>query len=113
VGPISHTQLTHTAQVIYENKPDFVSVQEIESLEVIDEFYSKFIRKKYNQLPYHMLIEGNDPRGIDLGLLLDNNSFPGVNTITTDTILILQMLTDHSFHVTVLKWTLHCLKAKN
>jgi endonuclease/exonuclease/phosphatase family metal-dependent hydrolase len=82
VGPISHTQLTHTAQVIYENKPDFVSVQEIESLEVIDEFYSKFIRKKYNQLPYHMLIEGNDPRGIDLGLLLDNNSFPGVNTIT-------------------------------
>ena len=29
-----------------------------------------------------MLIEGNDPRGIDLGLLLDNNSFPVVNTIT-------------------------------
>jgi hypothetical protein len=45
VEPISHTQGTHTAEVIYENKPDFVGVQEIESLEVLDEFYSKFIKK--------------------------------------------------------------------
>ena len=80
VEPISHTQRSHTAQVIYENKPDFIGVQEIESLEVLDEFYAKFI-KDHCKLPYHMLIEGNDPRGIDLGLL-DGNSYPVVNIIT-------------------------------
>jgi endonuclease/exonuclease/phosphatase family metal-dependent hydrolase len=80
VEPISHTQRTHTAEVIYENKPDFVGVQEIESLEVLDEFYSKFIKKHLN-LPYHMLIEGNDPRGIDVGLL-DGNPYPVTNIKT-------------------------------
>jgi Endonuclease/Exonuclease/phosphatase family len=80
VEPISHTQRTHTAEVIYENKPDFVGVQEIESLEVLDEFYSKFIKKHLN-LPYHMLIEGNDPRGIDVGLL-NGNPYPVTNIKT-------------------------------
>jgi endonuclease/exonuclease/phosphatase family metal-dependent hydrolase len=80
VEPISHTQRGHTAEVIYKNKPDFLGVQEIESLEVLDEFHTKFIKKHW-KLPYHMLIEGNDPRGIDLGLM-DRNSFPVSNIIT-------------------------------
>lgn len=80
VESISHTQRSHTAEVIYKNKPDFVGVQEIESLEVLDEFHSKFIKKHW-KLPYRMLIEGNDPRGIDVGIL-DGNSYPVTNIIT-------------------------------
>jgi endonuclease/exonuclease/phosphatase family metal-dependent hydrolase len=68
IEPLSHTQRNATAQVIYKNKPDFVGVQEIESLPALDEFYYKYI-SKHHKLPYHMLIEGNDPRGIDVGLL--------------------------------------------
>jgi endonuclease/exonuclease/phosphatase family metal-dependent hydrolase len=75
--PLSHTQRKATAQVIIENKPDFVGVEEIESLSALDQFYYKFI-SKYHKLPYHMLIEGNDPRGIDVGLL-NGQAFPVVN----------------------------------
>jgi hypothetical protein len=59
--PISHTQ-SHTAMVIYNNEPNFVGVQEIESLPVLKQFYHKHI-SKYYKLPYEMLIDGNDNRG--------------------------------------------------
>lgn len=77
IEPLSHTQRSATAQVIYKNKPDFVGVQEIESLPALDEFYYKYI-SKHHKLPYHMLIEGNDPRGIDVGLL-NGPEFPVTN----------------------------------
>jgi endonuclease/exonuclease/phosphatase family metal-dependent hydrolase len=73
VEPISGTQRSATAMVIYRNKPDLVAVQEIESLPVLDEFHSKFI-SRFHKLPFHMLIEGNDPRGIDLGMLSNTKS---------------------------------------
>ena len=75
--PISHNQRTATAQVITENKPDFVGVEEIESLSALDQFYYKYISKNH-KLPYHMLIEGNDPRGIDIGLM-NGPAFPVAN----------------------------------
>jgi len=72
--PISHTQRSHTAMVIYNNEPNFVGVQEIESLPVLKQFYHKYI-SKYYKLPYEMLIDGNDNRGIDVGLL-NNDKYP-------------------------------------
>ena len=77
IEPLSHTQRSATSQVIYRNKPDFVGVQEIESLSALDQFYYKYI-SKHHKLPYHMLIEGNDPRGIDVGLI-NGPAFPVLN----------------------------------
>lgn len=58
--------------VIYNNEPNFIVVQEIESLPVLKQFYHEYI-SKYYKLPYEMLIDGNDNRGIDVGLLNNDN----------------------------------------
>lgn len=77
IEPISHTQRSNTASVIYKNKPNFMGVQEIESLPALDEFNYKFI-SKFHKILYNMLIEGNDPRGIDVGLM-NGPEFPVIN----------------------------------
>lgn len=55
-----------TAQVITANMPDVLAVQEVESLEALDEFNRTYLNRAY---PYMILVDGNDPRLIDVGLL--------------------------------------------
>lgn len=63
---IDDQQRKNTAQVILKNDPDVICLQEVESLETLKKFNSKYLKRKY---PYSMLIDGNDMRKIDVGIL--------------------------------------------
>lgn len=59
-------QRKNTARVILENDPDVICLQEVENLETLKQFKSKYLNRKY---PYAMLIDGNDLRLIDVAIL--------------------------------------------
>ncbi|MFZ3060420.1 MAG: endonuclease/exonuclease/phosphatase family protein [Candidatus Methanoperedens sp.] len=59
-------QRKNTARVILENNPDVICLQEVENLATLKQFNSNYLNRKY---PYAMLIDGNDPRQIDVGIL--------------------------------------------
>lgn len=63
---IDDKQRKNTAQVILENNPDVICLQEAENLETLKQFNSRYLKRMY---PYAMLIDGNDPRLIDVGIL--------------------------------------------
>lgn len=54
------------AKAILENKPDVLAVQEVENLEALIYYNRHFLDNYY---PYMMVIDGNDPRQIDIGIL--------------------------------------------
>lgn len=66
-SPISHTQRKATAAVIAQNNPDIIALVEVESMEALRKFNSNFLKSK--RYPHYMLIDGNDPRGIDVAVL--------------------------------------------
>ena len=57
-----------TAKVIKATKADVIALQEVENMAVLKKFRTKFLqsRKIY---PYVLLIDGNDPRKIDVAVL--------------------------------------------
>lgn len=57
----------NTAQAILDAKPDILAVQEVENLYTLRNFNEQYLD---NYLDRMVLIDGNDPRGIDVGLLL-------------------------------------------
>lgn len=68
----------HTARVIEETKADVVCLAEVEDRVALQDFSRQHLwrrtrrrGRRYKELlyPYNMLIDGNDPRGIDVGLL--------------------------------------------
>ncbi len=59
-------QRNNTARVILENDPDVMCLQEVENFETLKQFNSNYLHRKY---PYAMLIDANDPRQIDVGIL--------------------------------------------
>jgi endonuclease/exonuclease/phosphatase family metal-dependent hydrolase len=59
-------QRNNTAKVIIENQPDILAVQEVENLDALKNFNSKYLNRSYE---YQMLVDGNDPRKIDVGVL--------------------------------------------
>jgi endonuclease/exonuclease/phosphatase family metal-dependent hydrolase len=62
--------LKNTAKVIHEMNADVLSLVEIEDKRTLDQFNSQRIGKDgYNKYTYTMLIDGYDPRGIDVALL--------------------------------------------
>jgi len=65
-GPIAKSLRKLTAKIILDNDPDILAVQEVENLEALFLFNSKYLKHAY---PYYLLIDGNDGRGIDVGLL--------------------------------------------
>jgi endonuclease/exonuclease/phosphatase family metal-dependent hydrolase len=65
-GPISKSARRLTARVISENNPDVLAVQEVENLEALIQFNRNYLDNTY---PYLMVIDGNDPRQIDVGVL--------------------------------------------
>lgn len=54
------------AQRIITMNVDVLGVQEVENIDILKEFNRKNLKGLY---PYQVLIEGNDPRFIDIGLL--------------------------------------------
>lgn len=65
-GPISKAARKATAKVITENAPDILALQEVENLFALLAFNQKWLKNAY---PYAMVLDGNDPRGIDVGVL--------------------------------------------
>ena len=54
------------AQRIIAMDVDVLAVQEVEDIDILKQFNAKYLNNSY---PYRVLIEGNDPRFIDVGLL--------------------------------------------
>ncbi|MGG5818424.1 endonuclease/exonuclease/phosphatase family protein [Falsiroseomonas sp. HW251] len=65
-GPIGEAERLATAQVILANDPDVVALQEVENIEILDAFNRQYLKRRY---PYSMVVDGNDPRQIDVGIL--------------------------------------------
>lgn len=61
-----------TAKAIAALKADFIGLQEVENLETLKLFNQKFLKEQTSQYPFPLLIDGNDPRLIDVGLLSKN-----------------------------------------
>jgi len=57
----------NTARVIAEINADVLCLVEIESRPAMVEFNKRFLKRK-SRYPYKLLIDGNDPRGIDVGI---------------------------------------------
>jgi endonuclease/exonuclease/phosphatase family metal-dependent hydrolase len=55
-----------TAQAIKATNADIICLQEVENLDTLKSFQSQFLAGKY---PYKYLIDGNDPRLIDVAVL--------------------------------------------
>lgn len=65
-GPVSKSLRKATAEVILANAPDVLALQEIENLEALKLFNRHYLKGEY---PYALVIDGNDPRQIDVGVL--------------------------------------------
>ncbi len=62
---ISEPERDLTAKAIKETKADILALQEIENLDTLKNFQSNFLKSH----PFQYLIDGNDPRLIDVGVL--------------------------------------------
>jgi len=63
--------VSNTGRVISEVKADILCLVEVENRLTLDRFNRQVLAKMPDFLPYehNLLIDGNDPRGIDIGLL--------------------------------------------
>lgn len=60
----------NTGRVINEIKPDILVCVEIENRPTLDRFNYQVLKEQFGfNYPYLMVVDGNDPRGIDLGIL--------------------------------------------
>lgn len=70
MGKLVKSKETKDSQTIAERvlaiNVDVLAVQEVENISILKEFNKKYLSSLY---PYQVLIEGNDPRFIDVGLL--------------------------------------------
>lgn len=57
------------AKIILENDYDVMAVEEVENLKALNAFSDQFLDGKYDAY----LIDGNDPRGIDVGFLVKSS----------------------------------------
>lgn len=65
-NPTTNVARKLTAKVILENDPDLMALQEVENMEALIEFNRHYLDNKY---PYVLVIDGNDNRQIDVGVL--------------------------------------------
>ena len=63
----SETTRTNTAKVLKAVAADIQCLVEVESREVMHNFNADVLTAK--KFPYNILVDGNDPRGIDVGIL--------------------------------------------
>lgn len=70
VNVLSEDDRTLTAQALAATRADVCAVQEVENLLTLTTFNNTYLsRWSERDYPFHVLIEGNDRRGIDVGLL--------------------------------------------
>lgn len=60
-------QRNNTALAIEEARPDILAVQEVEDVYSLRIFNEEFLSRYFRQI---VLVDGNDPRGIDVGFLV-------------------------------------------
>ena len=60
-------QRNNTALAIEETSPDILAVQEVENLDTLRNFNAEFLNNEFQQI---ILIDGNDSRGINVGLMI-------------------------------------------
>ena len=67
---LSEDDRTLTAQALAATRADVCALQEVENLVTLTRFHDKYL-SRWSAKPYdhHILHEGNDPRGIDVGVL--------------------------------------------
>jgi endonuclease/exonuclease/phosphatase family metal-dependent hydrolase len=64
---LTQLQRNNTALAIELAQPDILAVQEVENLVALRNFNDKYLDDAFDRL---VLVDGNDPRGIDVGLLV-------------------------------------------
>jgi endonuclease/exonuclease/phosphatase family metal-dependent hydrolase len=68
--PIADCAITNTARVIASVNPDILVLVEVESRPALQQFHDRVLQPLLAQpFPYNMVIDGNDQRGIDVGIL--------------------------------------------
>jgi endonuclease/exonuclease/phosphatase family metal-dependent hydrolase len=68
-------QRNNTAMAILDCKPDILAVQEVENLYTLRNFNDIYLDNYFNKM---ILIDGNDPRGIDVGLMMKDETDDGL-----------------------------------
>ncbi|MBK8223942.1 MAG: endonuclease/exonuclease/phosphatase family protein [Candidatus Obscuribacter sp.] len=76
----THEQRKSTASAILECQPDVLSVCEVENLQTLRIFNAQYLRHYFDRI---ISIDGNDPRGIDVGLLVKRGFSGTVENIRT------------------------------
>jgi len=64
---ITVIQRNNTAQAILDAEPDIIAVQEIENIYTLRIFNDNYLDNYFDRI---IAIDGNDPRGIDIGLMV-------------------------------------------
>lgn len=60
----------NTGRVIHAVAPDILITVEVENRPTLERFNQQVLKAQFNfRFPHYMVIDGNDPRGIDLGVL--------------------------------------------
>jgi endonuclease/exonuclease/phosphatase family metal-dependent hydrolase len=68
--PLADAAITNTARVIAAVNPDILVLVEVESRPSVQHFHDEILRPLVARpYPYNMVIDGNDERGIDVGIL--------------------------------------------
>lgn len=70
--PIDEVAIEHTARVISDVGADVLGVVEVESRPVLRDFNGRMLDATNGRYEHVMLIDGNDDRGIDVGVLVRN-----------------------------------------
>ncbi|HEX7838896.1 MAG TPA: endonuclease/exonuclease/phosphatase family protein [Kofleriaceae bacterium] len=88
--PIDDQATVNTARVIAEVNADVLVLVEVEDRIALQRFHDAFVAPELEKLghepyPYNMVIDGNDPRGIDVGIL-SRKPLTRMQTHLTDTI---------------------------
>lgn len=66
---VSAVSSDNTARVIAATQADVLCVVEVENRHTLDRFNSNTLARFQSPFNHNLLIDGNDPRGIDIGLL--------------------------------------------
>jgi len=87
VGPVNALSTRHTAQVIHDLSPDILAVVEVEDRPTLKGFSEVMLPAVGGTAYAHaMVIDGNDDRGIDVGILLkDGHELVSIRSHVDDT----------------------------
>jgi endonuclease/exonuclease/phosphatase family metal-dependent hydrolase len=78
--PTTEIQRNNTAQAILDSRPDILTVQEIENIYTLRNFNDQYLDDYFDRM---IAIDGNDPRGIDVGLLIKKGCSADVVNVRT------------------------------